>query len=57
MYFSSPRELAASQDELKVVSELVSSRVEAETTELRNTNEMLMLELQQKEQELAKVRL
>ena len=32
----------------------VSSRVEAETTELKNTNEILMLELQQKEKELAK---
>lgn len=49
------RELAASQDELKIASEQVTSLVETETTELRNTNEILMLELQQKEQELAKV--
>ena len=33
----------------------MSSRVEAETSELRNINEILMLELQQKEEELNKV--
>lgn len=49
------RELAASQDELELVSNQISSRVEAETSELRNSKEMLMLKLQQKEQELSKV--
>ena len=49
------RELAASQEELKVVTEQLSGRVETETTELRNINETLMVDLKQKEQELAKV--
>ena len=49
------RELGASQDDLKVASEQLSTRVEAETRELKNINQMLMLELQQKEQDLANV--
>lgn len=44
-----------SKEELKLTSEQLTNRVEAETKELKNINEMLMLELQQKEQEIAKV--
>lgn len=44
-----------SQEEFKLVSEQLSTHVEAETKELKNVNEILMLELQQKEQEVAKV--
>ena len=44
-----------SQKELKLTSEQLTSRVETETRELRNINEMLMLELQQKDEEVTKV--
>lgn len=49
------RELAASQEELKMVTEHLSGRVDTETTELRNINETLMVDLKRNEQELAKV--
>lgn len=49
------RELAVSQDECKLLSEQVTARVDAETGELKSANQILMLELQQRDQELAKV--
>lgn len=44
-----------SQDECKLLSEQITTRVDAETGELRNANQILMLELQQRDQDLAKV--
>lgn len=44
-----------SYDDLKLLSEQISARVEAETSEAFNRNEMLTLELQQKDQEIDKV--
>lgn len=49
------RELAMSQDECKLFSKQITAQVDAETSELKNTNRILLLELQQKDKNLAKV--
>ena len=44
-----------SKDECKVLSEQIASRIDAETDELKKTNEILKTELQQKDQDISKV--
>jgi len=44
-----------SKDECKVLSEQIASRIDTETEELKKTNQVLMVELQQKDEDISKV--
>ncbi len=45
-----------SKDECKILSEQITARIDAETEDLKNTNTILKLELNQKNKNISEVR-